>query len=366
MYFLRGDIRGALKATEEALAIAEPLQAWEVLAAALVARGTAYFFTDRPEEGAALLQRGRTLAFEHDLQMVAIRAQNNLAVNLVRADRSEEGLDEFTRGLELARARGDRPWEHLIIAGRNHALFRLGRWDEAADHGERMLTEASDDLPVLTEACVILAMLYRERGEHDGLERVAALAGRVDTADAQVRGFGLVGQAVVAQARGRHDEALHIVRELLLQADPTTRAYGYRHALEAAWTLGDEAEVERLIAEIQALPPVLVPPSLGAHASRYAGLLVARRGDPAAGSERLAAAVATLRELGYRYEMACALLDRGEILLGTDHDGEATPSIREAEHVFAELGAKPMLERAQQALAAGAEPGEGAVISASG
>jgi class 3 adenylate cyclase/tetratricopeptide (TPR) repeat protein len=363
MYFLRGDIPGALSATEEALAIAEPLQAWEVLAAALVARGTAYFFTDRPEEGAALLQRGRTLAFEHDLQMVAIRAQNNLAVNLVRADRVEEGVEEFTRGLELARARGDRPWEHLIITGRNHALFRLGRWDEAAEIGERLLIEAADDLPVMTETCVVLAMLYRERGDREGLERVAALAGRVDTADAQVRAFGLVGQTVVAQARGRHDEALQIARELLPQADPTTRGYGYRHGLEAAWTLGDEAELERLIAEVHALPPVLVPPSLSAHASRYEGLLAARRGDSAAGSERLDGAVATLRELGYRYETACALLDRGEIALGSDK--EAASDLSEARTILAHLGAKPMLERLDRAVGARPEGDEGQVLRAS-
>src|SRR3954451_9614003 len=150
--FLRGDIPGALRATEEALTTAEPLQAWEVLAGGLVARGTAYFFDDRPEEGAALLQHGRTLAFEHDLQLVAIRAQNNLATNLFVADRAEEALEEFARGLDLARARGDRPWEHIILTGMNHAIFRLGRWDEAARGGELMLTEASEDLPVLTEA----------------------------------------------------------------------------------------------------------------------------------------------------------------------------------------------------------------------
>ena len=362
--FLRGDVPGALRATEEALAIAEPLQAWEVLAGALVARGTAYFSDDRPQEGVALLQHGLTLALEHDLQMVAIRARNNLAVNLVIADRAGEALDEFVRALELARARGDRPWEHLILAGMNHAVFRLGRWDEAAENGGRLLTEAADDLPVLTEAGLVLAMLYRERGDHDGVDRVAAMAGRSETADAQVRDFGLIGQAVVAQARGRNDEALAVMLELLKDVDPTSRIYAHRHALEAAWVLEDHAQVERLVANIEALPRVMSPPSLRAHARRYTGLLAASRGDPVAGADQLDAAISTLSELGYRYEMACALLERGEILLGTDRGEEGITAIREADHVFAELGAKPMHERAQQALAARAEPGEGRVASA--
>ena len=107
-----------------------------------------------------------------------------------------------------------------------------------------------------------------------------------------------------------------------------------------------------------------LPPSLRAHARRYTGLLAASRGDPVAGADQLDAAISTLSELGYRYEMACALLERGEILLGTDRGEEGITAMREADHVFAELGAKPMHERAQQALAARAEPGEGRVASA--
>ena len=49
------DVAAALQATEEALSVAEPLQAWETLAGALVTRGTLRFFSDRPEEGIALL-----------------------------------------------------------------------------------------------------------------------------------------------------------------------------------------------------------------------------------------------------------------------------------------------------------------------
>jgi class 3 adenylate cyclase/tetratricopeptide (TPR) repeat protein len=364
--FLRGDFPGALRATEEALAIAEPLQAWEVLAGALVARGTAYFSQDRPEEGVALLQRGLTLAFEHDLQLVAIRARNNLGVNLFIADRADEALDEFERGLELARARGDRPWEHLILAGMNHAVFRLGRWDEAAENGERLLTEASEDLPALTEACVVLAMLYRERGDREALDRVAAWAGHAESADAQVRDFGLIGQAVVAEGRGRHDEALAIALGLLPTVDPTSRPYAYRYALEAAWALDDHAQVERLVATIEEeLARVMIPPSVRAHARRYAGLLAAKQGDPTAAIGGLDAAIDEFRRLGYRYEMAGVLLERGEILLAGGRGEEAASDLSEARTIFAGLGARPMLDRLERATGTEKEPATGQVIPAS-
>ena len=58
-----------------------------------------------------------------------------------------------------------------------------------------------------------------------------------------------------------------------------------------------------------------------------------------------------MRELGYRYELAKVLLDRGELLRDVDRGGEAAQCIDEARAIFAELGAQPLLERAERALA---------------
>jgi tetratricopeptide (TPR) repeat protein len=206
-------------------------------------------------------------------------------------------------------------------------------------------------------------MLHRERGDREGLERVAKFVGRTETADAQVRDFGLVGQAVVAQARGQHGEALEIALRLLPQSDPTSRAYAYRQALEAAWALEAEDEVKRILTGIEALPRVVVPPSLGADANRYAGLLAGRRGNPAAGIEHLDAALQALREVGYPYEAARVLLERGELLLAMGRSEEAAPDIRGARAIFAELGASPMLERVQQVAGSGHGRDESKVVS---
>ena len=61
--------------------------------------------------------------------------------------------------------------------------------------------------------------------------------------------------------------------------------------------------------------------------------------------------IALLRELGYRFELAKVLLDRGEVLRDADRSAEAAPLIDEARAIFAELGARPLLERAERALA---------------
>jgi len=80
-------------------------------------------------------------------------------------------------------------------------------------------------------------------------------------------------------------------------------------------------------------------------------LLAASRGDIAAAEERLDVAIALIRELGYRYELAKVLLERGELLLETARAGESTPFIDEARSILADLGAKPLVARAEQALA---------------
>jgi hypothetical protein len=212
---------------------------------------------------------------------------------------------------------------------------------------------------------MVLAMLYRERGDREALERIAKFVGRTETPDAQVRDFALVGQAVVAQARGQHREALEIGLPQLPASDPTSRPYVYREAIGAAWAVGAHDEVERLVARIHGLPSVMAPPSLRAHASRYAGLLAASRGDPAAGVARLDAAIQTLRELGYRYETACVVLERGEILLDGGSTEQAASDLREARIAFAQLGARPMLERLERIAGARPAPDEAAVARAS-
>ena len=111
------------------------------------------------------------------------------------------------------------------------------------------------------------------------------------------------------------------------------------------------AALEELIELVGQLPPAQATPLTQAEAARLAGLLAARRGDVAVAEEHLDAALVPMRELGYPYELAKVLLARGELLLETDRPGESIPFIDEARTILADLGAKPLLARAEQALA---------------
>jgi tetratricopeptide (TPR) repeat protein len=180
---------------------------------------------------------------------------------------------------------------------------------------------------------------------------MVAVAGGAESADAQLRGTFLEGQAAMAQAHGRAEEALEISRGLLDSAGPETRVKAYALALEASWAMGNTTEVERLIASIDRLPPVDATPLLRGQSARFAGLLAATRGELDAAEQQFDRGIGILRELGYRFELAKALLDRGEVLQDAGRVDEAAPFIDEARATFAELGAQPLLERAERARA---------------
>jgi tetratricopeptide (TPR) repeat protein len=350
LYFLRDGFDEALRATEEALAIVEPLEDWDKIAEALITRGTTLLFLRRMQEGKALLERGLVLAREHDLQRANIRAHNNLGVLLMSVDMAAEALAQFEDGLAVVRARGDRPWELVLLPAVATALFWLGRWNEAAEICEPLLNRVADDV-ALAEVFALFATLSAARGNLEALQGLVEPAGSAESADAQVRNMVRLGQGAVAHGHGRAAEAFEIFREVVEIVDPQTRRHAYVGAVEAAWALDDVAAVEALITYVERLPPVEATPLMRGEAARFAGLLAARRGDPEAAQERFDVAIALLRELGYRFELAKVLLDRGEVLRDADRSAEAAPLINEARTIFAELGARPSVERAERALA---------------
>ena len=350
LYFLGDDLDEALRVIEEALAIVEPLQDWERIADALITRGTTLIFLKRREEGGALLERGLELAHRHDLQRATVRGHNNLAIQMLAADRAPEALEQFEVGLEAARARGDRPWELLLISGVATAQFWMGRWDAVAEICEPLVQGMSEDV-AMSDVFTLFATLCSARGDAGPLGDATPPAASAESPDTQVRNMVRSGQAALAELHGRRAEALEISRGLLERSDPETRRNSYIRAGEAAWALGDEGAIEWLVGYVDALPPAEATPSLRGVSARFAGLLAAKRGRVDAALQLLETATEQLREVGYPFELAKALLDRGEMLRDADRIDEAVPLIDEARATFARLGARPHLDRAESALA---------------
>ena len=115
-------------------------------------------------------------------------------------------------------------------------------------------------------------------------------------------------------------------------------------ACEIASALGDEAQVEELLGDVERLPPSERTPRLVAQEARFRGRLLALRGDQDGAAGLLARAVDGFRTLQMPYYLAMALVEQAE--LGVE---DPAPLLAEAREILERLGAKPWLERVDAA-----------------
>jgi hypothetical protein len=121
----------------------------------------------------------------------------------------------------------------------------------------------------------------------------------------------------------------------VLAGDPTRRA---------TLALGDRAKAEEVIELIEAIPPGLRPPSLGAHACRARARLAA---SVDLATAHMVIAETVFRDLGLRFWLAVSLLEHAESLIADGQGEDAEAMVAEARVTFTELGARPWLDRAK-------------------
>ncbi len=352
LHLFRTELQEAIRASDEALALAEPEQQWEVVADTMITRGTVRAWQGRPEEGNALMRGGLELALRHDLPWMAIRAHNNLGAVAWARDRTRDALAHCEQALELTRARGDRVWERQLLGSKVSSLAALGRWDEAMALARTLGVHRIDEgsLFYLSDALVGIARIHAARSDRAALESTLDLAALgLESSDTQVRNSCATATAIAVQALGRPGEALELARSVIADPEPGARGYAYAEACMAAWRLNAETELAELIRSVHDLPAGDSSPSLRAHADRFAGLLAARRGEDSTWKRRLRLAEDAFRRLGYQFELAQVLLEHAELLLDGGAADGAEHLLAEARHTFGELRADLWLERVAKA-----------------
>lgn len=352
LHMFRTELQKAIDTTDEALAMAEPAEAWSTVADALITRGTVRAWQGRFEEGNALLERGLELALRHDLPHMAIRAHNNLGAVAWGRDRTRDALDHCEHALELTRARGDRVWERELLGSKVNSLAALGRWDEALTLADTLGIDGAEEQAIfyLSDALVGIARIQTARADRAALEKTMELiALGLASSDTQVRNSCATAQAIVAQTLDRPEEALELAHSVIGGEDPGSRRYAYAEACLAAWRLERTDALNELIRYVDDLPAGDVIPSMRAQADRFAGLLADRRGESVPATERLRRAADAFRQLGYPFELAQVLLEHGEVLLEEGHRHDAEGLLAEAGVNFGELRAEPWLGRVTKA-----------------
>jgi tetratricopeptide (TPR) repeat protein len=139
-------------------------------------------------DGALVRYRAALRAFQEVQDDEAVSwVLNNMGMLLndlglpLRAEKS------FLQGLEIAKARRDRPMEGVLRANYAESLIALKRWDESAAQLDSALAiaRAGDDVARVGEALKFRGILERERGELDSASSLldAALAIGEDVSD---------------------------------------------------------------------------------------------------------------------------------------------------------------------------------------
>jgi tetratricopeptide (TPR) repeat protein len=343
----RGETREAFEAADAALSIAEPLQEWPIVVEAFNNIAVIRSREGRLQEGIAFRERSLALSLEHGLTESALRTYNNLADIPLQQDRYGECAEIAQRGLELARSRGDRRWEQMLILMLASARVAGGDWDALPPLLEDGLPQAT---PLLRLAYLpLIARVQAGRGDVAALERTLELASeRVGSTNVEFGSSPAVAQAIALRALGRDAEALAAALPVATSR-PTIanedRREAYLEAGHAALALGDEATVQQLVEYVAGLPPAMRSPLLRAAADRFAGLLAFRRGDLREADARLSAGIREIRTVESPFNLAQMLLERAEILAAGE-ETDVAPLISEARAIFARLGATPWLERA--------------------
>ncbi|MFL5841973.1 MAG: adenylate/guanylate cyclase domain-containing protein [Thermoleophilaceae bacterium] len=324
---------------DDGLTTLETEQAWGPLAEGLVGRAAYLIYRHRLQEGFGILQHALSLAAEHDLPAVALRARFNLAGVALESNRFQDAVAEVNEGLTLARERGDRAWESGLLSQSVAPLVTLGRWDEATAAAAPLLA-AQPDLNAVVAAASI-AQVAAARGDEATLERCRSVAAeRGESAHIDERVTARIVLARDAVESGSLNEVLGLTRTILdeMSTGNEFREEAYALSIEAALGLGDEDAMADLEEYVASLRPSRATPLLRAGRARIRAEQAHRHGDTDAADGFEREATELLRAIGARPLLARALLERAR---RRDDDDPLT----DARAIYADLGASRWIMR---------------------
>jgi class 3 adenylate cyclase/tetratricopeptide (TPR) repeat protein len=338
---------------ETALTLAEHEVLPGTLARGFNAKAMTLAHVGRPVEARLLFEGTAAVARANGLTRPEMTAENNLADLCMTRDLP--GAEEHAgAALALARRAGRREDEAWAAANLMYVLMLVGRLDRAFQIGTELLQGGGDDRPGAAAIHYPLACLEAMRGNLDAARDHAAVCSVWSAGDdIQNRSVYAALLGVVALAAGDSLQALQSARTAIEEAvhggmgfaNETVRT-AFPVALEAAVSLGELDEADRLVNMLATRPRGEVPPFLRAQVVRSGALIAAAKGDNTAVEKDLTATESMFRELAYPYWTARAQLDRAAWLFSHDRIVDATQVAAQAAGTFENLGAAPMLVRA--------------------
>jgi hypothetical protein len=300
----------ALPIIDEVMAAAEHGGRIEIIADALITRGSSLWWAGQGYQGRGVIEVGERLAALHNLPRVAFRGFLNRSEFEAHGDPSA-GMGSSQTGLATARRLGRRPWlVNILVYSRAPCAMRTGQWEEVlGEISEAIENEPDDGQRTLLGAALIPFDAVRGRPVDENL--AALERAMADETDPEVISVFDTAHAYVSLAAGRLGDA-HTA--FMRAVEPIMQAGSLMAARAALWN----HDVAAARAARQAIDGLgLHGPAIDARAIELDAGIAALDGEREAAIAGYAEATARWRAAGLPWDQALTALT-ASALLGPD------------------------------------------------
>jgi class 3 adenylate cyclase len=333
------------------LPIAEQLDVMDELIGAVGGLGAAHLETGRPREGMVLLRGSHSLAIKHGIRRRERFGRQGLMF-WEQWNEPEIGLQLGKEGIAIARQIGSDNYLFAMLGNAVVSAIRVGEWDWAVQTLNEW-TPADTDVAQFSELFGDKAVLMALRGEDPGalLDRVTSMIAALT--DPQYPAYDAWFRAWAAFSAGRFAEAADL-------ASRAPKSINFFHPLatplaaRAALWAGD---LSRAREELAALDHTMMRgEALADDKKSLMASMAAMEGRTAEAIGLYREGLAGWRGLGLAWDEALTVIDMAKFV------GPSEPEVQAAAEwalaTLRRLGAKPYIERLEEAMRAPAPTGQ--------
>lgn len=343
-----GDIDGAVRLAEEAVAIATRTGDADTRAMALVNLSYLQIATGSTGEGIALLEDAAVSAVNGELSPItagiASCAMISACRDLTDYQRANEWLEATDRWCKRQEVSG---FPGICRVHRAEILALQGGWERAEQELRKATTElaAYDATPPMADGLYAIGEIRRLQGDVAGAEDALR----------QAHALGRTPQPAMALLRlgsGKVRSAATAIESALAESswDQWARARLLSAQVEIALAGGDVATARAAVDELVRIGADYQVPALTAGRGHALGRVLLAEGDTAGAIRELREAVRSWREVGAPYEVARVRAVLSRALRARGDEDDADLELRAARDEFERLGAKPDLAAVEQEL----------------
>jgi tetratricopeptide (TPR) repeat protein len=354
LYFLVGRYQEMRDAAERGAEMARSVRDQRLLGEAEMRRGTALLMMGQIEEGRLVVEGALPLLEAGgDLRALNI-ALNNLGAACQHLGRMEQMRRWLERALEVAERMGNPSRTCYQLGSLGLGLSILGEWQEAREVLERGvgMTGSMSRVADVASPVACLGKLALLEGDWEEASRYLheALAVAEETGDLQWREITQGFLAELDVLEGRSEEAISRLEPLVEQEDAglewilTPLAWAYLASDEEEQIRRAEETAERAVAWGRQQPGFL------ADALRIKGMVLIRQGRHEEAERALEDGLAVAGSQPYPYGQGRILYELGLMHREREAPQRARECLEQALATFRRLGARPYIERAEQAL----------------